>query len=142
MRHTIHPGRPSKSKATLRRPRSLAEVAQWSVSFQEFGLHVRDFLHHFRRSPNLESLSQPPQLLVTAFAEGRVADAYLAAMAVDLAHSMKKCPPPWSREPERFCREPWFATPGRHMRATLLLESPGAFRERNLFVSANALSVK
>jgi hypothetical protein len=36
---------------------------------------------------------------------------------------------------------PWFATPGRAMRATLILESPASFRERNLLVTANALSV-
>lgn len=49
--------------------------------------------------------------------------------------------PEWSRQPERTLSSPWFANPGRHMRALLLVESPAAFRERNLFVSANALSV-
>lgn len=34
-----------------------------------------------------------------------------------------------------------FASPGRHMRALLLVESPAQFRERNRFVTANALSV-
>ena len=33
----------------------------------------------------------------------------------------------------------WFASPGAALRATLLLESPAAFRERNFFVSENAL---
>ena len=33
-----------------------------------------------------------------------------------------------------------FAHRGRALRATLLAESPAPFRERNLFVSANALS--
>jgi hypothetical protein len=37
-------------------------------------------------------------------------------------------------------RTPWFAWPGPSLRATLLAESPAPFRERNLFVSANALT--
>jgi len=82
-----------------------------------------------------------PALLATRFADGHIADAYLAAMAVELAHSLKQPRPAWTQAPERFCRMPWFATPGRSMRATLLLESPPGFRERNLFVIANALAV-
>ena len=49
--------------------------------------------------------------------------------------------PPWTRQPERILGEPRFATPRRHTSALLLVESPAAFRERNLFVSANALSI-
>jgi len=40
----------------------------------------------------------------------------------------------------RALRHPWFAHRGGALRATLILESPAAFRERNLFVSENALS--
>ena len=36
----------------------------------------------------------------------------------------------------RILREPWFASPGRHMRALLPVESPAAF----LFVSSNVVS--
>jgi hypothetical protein len=36
--------------------------------------------------------------------------------------------------------KPWFATPLGALRAVLLLESPPAFRARNLFVSESALS--
>lgn len=128
--------------SNLKRPRSLQEVAEWTTSFQEFGFHTKDFLHHFQSSPGIEPLAAAPRLLAPLFAEGKVADAYLAAMAVELARSLGFAPPPWTREPERYCREPWFASPGKSLRATLLLESPAGFRERNLFVTANALSVK
>ena len=40
----------------------------------------------------------------------------------------------------RQLHRPWFATPLASLRAVLLLESPPAFRARNLFVSENALS--
>jgi hypothetical protein len=79
--------------------------------------------------------------LAERFPEGRIADCYLAAVAVELATSVGQPRPVWAQFPGRFSREPWFATPGPHMRATLLLESPPGFRERNLFVTANALSV-
>lgn len=125
----------------LRRPGSLAEVAEWSASFEDFALHTRDFLHQFQGSPGMDGLMEPPALTANRFHDGQIADAYLAAMAVELAHSLKQPRPAWTQAPERFCRVPWFASPGPHMRATLLLESPPGFRERNLFVTANALAV-
>jgi len=125
----------------LRRPRTLAEVAEWSGSLPEFGLHMRDFLHHFQRLAALECLAEAPSLLAARFPQGEVADAYLAAVAATLADSLQKPRPRWVWDPSRFLEKPWFASPGPHLRATLLLESPAGFRERNLFVSANALSV-
>ena len=82
-----------------------------------------------------------PPLMRDRFALGAVDDAYLAAVAVSLSSQIQVSAPIWTRNPERILREPWFASPGRHMRALLLVESPAAFRERNLFVSANAISV-
>ena len=40
---------------------------------------------------------------------------------------------------ERALHKPWSASPLAALRAVLLLESPPAFRARNLFVSENAL---
>ena len=86
-------------------------------------------------------LTEPPTLLRDVRAMGAVYDAYLAAVAVSLSARLHRSAPLWTRKPERILREPWFASTGRHMRALLLVESPAAFRERNLFVSANALSI-
>jgi hypothetical protein len=69
-----------------------------------------------------------------------VADAYLAAVAVSLARETGDSPPAWAWQEARKLRRPWFAHPGAALRATLLAESPAPFRERNLFVSANALA--
>ena len=125
----------------IRRPRSLAEVASWSDSLEQFGLNIKDFLHHFQDKRDPASLTEEPRLLAPLFNQGDVADAYLAAIASELASELGPVVPLWCRKPERYLHQPWFATPGRHMRALLLLESPPGFRERNLFVSANALSV-
>jgi hypothetical protein len=85
-------------------------------------------------------LQEEPSRLAGRIDAGDVADAYLAATAVSLARSLSMVPPPWARHPDRALRRPWFASPGAAVRATLLLESPAPFRERNLFVSENALT--
>ena len=46
----------------------------------------------------------------------------------------------WTSAEQRALHRPWFASPLAALRAVLLLESPPAFRARNLFVSDNALS--
>jgi hypothetical protein len=127
--------------SSLKRPHSLAEVASRSASFRDFAYHVADFLHHFNANPSYDSIAAEPASLAGRFPEGHIADCYLAAIAVELTTRLDRPRPAWSQRPERFCHEPWFASPGPHMRALLLLESPPGFRERNLFVTANALSV-
>ena len=69
-----------------------------------------------------------------------MSDAYLAAVAVSLAREIGAKPPVWAWADSRKLRQPWFAHPGDALRATQRPGSPGPFRERNLFVSANALS--
>jgi len=124
-----------------RRPQSLAEVAEWSDGWNEFSYHFADFLHEFQARPGAEMLQSRPRLLAPLFGGGEVCDAYLASTAATLAVRLGVSTPKWAVQPERYLRTPWFASPGAAMRACLLLESPARFRERNLFVTANALSV-
>lgn len=85
-------------------------------------------------------LTEEPRRLPAVYEGGEVGDAYLAAVAVTLAREVGAAPPAWAWDESRKLRAPWFASPGPSLRATLLVESPAPFRERNLFVSANALS--
>jgi hypothetical protein len=124
----------------VRRPSSLAEVAEWSRSTREFHYHVADFLDELRSHPEPSRMEAEPTWLRDLFAGGDVADAYLAAVAVALSREIGATPPGWAWQAGRKLPLPWFAHPGPALRATLLAESPAAFRERNLFVSANALS--
>ena len=125
----------------MTRPRSLFEVAALSATIDDFSMNVQDFLHEFQAHPGYEMLEISPILLASKFEKGDLADAYLAAVADSLSKQLRLARPGWSTEPERYLHSPWFASPGSSMRACLLLESPGPFRERNLFVTANALSV-
>lgn len=67
-------------------------------------------------------------------------DAYLAALAESLCREVGMRPPAWTENPAYYLKRPWFAGGLDSLKAILLAESPAAFRRRNLFVSANALS--
>lgn len=124
----------------MKRPPTLAETAELAQSSATFHLHLRDFLDEFRSAPDASRLAAEPRRLAQVYPGGHVADAYLAAVAVSLAREARLIPPAWAWAEDRKLREPWFAWPGPALRATLLRESPAPFRERNLFVTANALA--
>jgi hypothetical protein len=67
-------------------------------------------------------------------------DAYLAAVAEHLALRFRLAVPRWVDDPARFPAEPFFAGGLETLKAILLVESPLAFRRRQIFVSANALA--
>ncbi|HEX3486800.1 MAG TPA: hypothetical protein VHT51_17230 [Micropepsaceae bacterium] len=71
---------------------------------------------------------------------GRVQDAYLAGLAEHLALSERIGIPAWTQASGRFLTEPFFAGGLESLKATLLVESPLAFRRRLIFISANALN--
>jgi hypothetical protein len=120
------------------RPRSIAQVAERSTSTQgAFDRLVREFIDAWQglsRSERQAALAQEPASL------GAVPDAYLAALAEHLALNERLAPPAWAEAPSRFLHEPFFAGGLESLKATLLVESPLAFRRRLIFISANALS--
>ena len=123
------------------RPKSLAEVAALSEQGDHFDRCLANFLDEFYAAPNSAALEAMPALLAPRFGHaGRVQDAYLAATAEELARRFNLPVPAWTASDQRALHRPWFATPLASVRAVLLLESPPAFRARNLFVSENALS--
>ncbi len=126
----------------FQRPSSLAEVARWTLEDENFDYHLRDFLHEFARRRDFAMLKEEPASLVERFNDNGVRDAYLAATAAYLAREIKREVPRWAFGEGRQARHPMFAAPcGDTLRMMLLHESPPEFRERNLFVSANALTV-
>lgn len=124
----------------MKRPGSLFEVAEWTRDRRMFQDHLSDFPDAFRSRPHPAMLAREPVRLADRFDGGEVCDAYLAAVAVAVAREVGAIPPAWAWAEDRKLRRPWFASSGPSVRAMLLWESPAPFRERNLFVSENALA--
>lgn len=123
------------------RPKTLAEVAQLALSGDSFDRCLANFLDEFYAAPEAKALTAQPVLLAPTFGEpGRVQDAYLAATAEELALAKNFTIPAWTDDDARKLHRPWFASPLATLRVVLLLESPVAFRSRNLFISENALT--
>ena len=123
------------------RPKTLAEVAQLTARGESFDLCLANFLDEFYAAPNESALSTAPKLLAPKFGDqGRIQDVYLAATAEHLAAAYHFFIPAWVTDDARKLHRPWFASQLAALRAVLLLESPPAFRSRNLFVSENALT--
>jgi hypothetical protein len=123
------------------RPLTLAEVAMLTVEGDSFDRCLANFLDEFYAAPNAAALADEPALLARRLGDtGQVQDAYLAATAEELARRFALPQPVWTVGENRQLHRPWFATSLAALRAVLLLESPPAFRARNLFVSENALA--
>jgi hypothetical protein len=123
------------------RPKTLAEVAQLTLQEESFDFCLANFLDGFYSAPTPEALSVSPVLLAPVIGKlGGVQDAYLAATAEHLAWTNGFPVPDWVAAEARKLHHPWFASPLAAVRTVLLLESPAAFRARNIFVSENALS--
>jgi hypothetical protein len=125
-----------------RRPRSLFAVVRDAESTEDIGYNLADFLDH------VNLLAKQPAASVRLAASLRtepprtgdpVQDAYLAAVAAHLAHRLRLRAPAWTEKKNRRLASPWFALPDAWARATLLRDSPAAFRERNLFTTEDAL---
>lgn len=128
----------TKARAAVTpRPATLEEVAARVRAGAPFDPVLREFLDEF--------YSAQPETMVRTIARapasvGVMHDAYLAAVAEHLALRFRLSVPPWVEEPSRFLAQPFFAGGLENLKATLLVESPLAFRRRQIFVSANALS--
>lgn len=123
------------------RPKTLAEVAHLTAGGDSFDRCLANFLDEFYASPAVAALLPMPELLAPKLGElGRIQDAYLAATAEHLAYANSFSTPSWVASDNRKLHRPWFASPLAALRAVLLLESPAAFRSRNIFISENALT--
>ncbi len=120
-----------------RRPRSIAEVAQWGDEGTQ-GAYLREFLDEFYieqdAAKRSSMLADEPPLLSNVRT-----NAYFAAVAEHLSWEYDLPVPAWSGQKERFLSRPYFPCGLESLKAILLVESPTAFRRRMIFVDANPL---
>jgi hypothetical protein len=120
-----------------RRPSSLRDVSRRVVeNGEKFDPAVREFLDAFYANATLRkaAIRDRPMNI------GRVEDAYIAAVAEHLALSFGLDVPEWTHDHGNGLDRPFFAGNLESLKATLLVESPTAFRRRLLFISKDALS--
>lgn len=121
------------------RPESVAQIARRVGSASDFSAAWREFLDRFYRAPSAAALRDEPELLCDRLNDDGYADAFLAAMAAQLARQHELPMPVWTSAPQRYLRDPYFALKSRKNWAILLQDSPAEFRARRLFVSGNVL---
>ncbi|NJK91409.1 MAG: hypothetical protein HC904_06015 [Blastochloris sp.] len=119
--------------------KSLKHVAE-AFNQEEASYALRNFLDAFYASPNFEAIEEEPRLTAQIFNDEGHSDAYLAAVAEHLARHHHLPLPSWSLNPSRFLKKPHFGAKTFKLKRLLLADSPAAFRSRNLFVSADALT--
>jgi hypothetical protein len=127
-----------KRETAARRPRTLREAAAWGAAVGRRDAMLREFLDEFYQAApghRAAMLAQEP----APIADDDRANAYYAAVAehLALAHGLEV--PSWALEPGRFLRKPYFPAGLESLKATLLVESPPAFRRRMIFVDADPL---
>lgn len=123
-----------------RRISSLREVAEVARHDGRLSYALRDFLDGFHTDPAPEKLRDEPLFLASLLDDAGLADAYLAAVCDHLCRQYHLPRPDWIKSPLRVLAKPYFAARTHGLRMIYLQESPTAFRQRNIFVSANALS--
>jgi hypothetical protein len=127
----------SRDPLTIPRPAALELVAVRTLGGEPFDPLLREFLDEFY----VGNSDMKARAIVGAPTRiDPIHDAYLAAVAEHLALRFGLSVPQWVEEPSRFLTKPFFAGGLENLKAILLVESPLAFRRRQIFVSANALS--
>lgn len=121
-----------------RRPHSLKEIVLFGDRNGNMDSFLREFLDEFYVQPDSTKqqamLTDEPPLLASEHA-----NAYFAAVAEHLALRNHLAVPEWAAAPKRFLKRPFFPCGLESLKATLLMESPSAFRRRMIFVGADPL---
>ncbi len=119
---------------------SLKAVSETIAEDGALSFALRDFLDGFYEQPCERAFADEPPRLDGLVKDGARQDAYLAAVAEHLCRINDWRIPAWTRKSWRYLALPWFGMNSHAGRMLLIMDSPSAFRARNIFVSADALS--
>lgn len=117
---------------------TLARVAERVIGGEDFRFAVREFLDEFALLPRDDLRARAIRDRPEATGDARV-DAYLAALAEQLATRAELPRPAWATGPDRFLDRFWFPSEVPGFRALAIAQSPAAFRRRGIFIAASAL---
>jgi hypothetical protein len=123
------------------RPQSALETVHLIVGGKDPWLAFGQFLDNWRRTTGTSEraalVAEAPPAVLAEYVRWTA----LVAAAVDLLCAQENlAPPPWVQRPEYRLPEPWFLYPGWRLRAWQLVETPVAFRSRNIFGGDRILS--
>lgn len=118
-------------------PATLDDVLHLARIHGDRDAFLREFLDGFYRET--DSARRAAMLAVEPRLVDERANAYLAAVAEHLSWRYRLPVPDWTQEPSRFLHHPWFPCGLESLKASLLVESPTAFRRRMIFVGADPL---
>jgi len=118
------------------RPPSIREVSLRVRSWEDFRVELYNWLDEFYRFP--EERERMVRDEIAALPDRRL-EAFMAAAVHHLCLRYGLRVPSWVND-ERYClSDPWFYPPELSVRAIQFVESPVAFRLRNIFTFANVL---
>lgn len=119
------------------RPSSLAEVVNRGE--QKIWLHLDEFLDEFYMAyPDKEQMQSMIDVAPT-HTRDIFTDSYIGAVGEHLALRWDLAVPDWTMSPDRIGGVPRFVPDLPSLRAILLVESPYAFRRRNIFTNEEPL---
>jgi hypothetical protein len=123
------------------RPQTLAEVVEVAKTGRyDFYMALNEFadefyLDHPDKAAMQRRIDPVPQPM-----EDPLLDALIGAVGEHLAHRWGLRAPEWTQRPHHFAlKEPRFLPESKALREILKVESPPAFRSRQLFVGAEPL---
>jgi hypothetical protein len=121
----------------MNRPNTLAEVAD-RLKADQAALHVAmaGFLDNFYTRPERRQAMLDPEPLLLG---DPILDATIGGIGEYLARRWKLNIPPWTEQPARFLKQPYFPTPIEGLKPLLIAQSPLAFRRRMIFVEHEPL---
>lgn len=118
------------------RPPTIREVSERIKSWEDFRYHFYNWLDDFYHYPE-ERERMIRDEIVPTYAEH--VTAFLAAAVHHLCLKYGLKPPAWVMNPRYFLKDPWFYPNYISVRPIQFVESPGAFRIRNIFTFRNVL---
>ncbi len=120
------------------RPKSLDEVVTCGLAHGDTDAFLREFLDEYYVEPAPARRAAMLALEPPIVANDKV-NAYVAAVAEHLAHRDHAGAPAWVEGEQRFLHRAYFPCGLESLKATLLMESPAAFRRRMIFVGSDPL---